>query len=111
MSPVPPWEAKEGDVLNLSGECGMKGKAAHSSGVEYMCLKKKWPSLANTGMGDVKGLEAGCFADLLYFSAVAQSMGCLQSPLEMCTLRMYWICPWTPMSLPTASATRSPMGR
>lgn len=92
----------------------MKGKAARISGLGHMCLEKKWPSLANTGIvsGDVKGLEASYFTDLLYFCpAVAQSMGCLQSPLEMCTLRMCWICPWTPMSLPTASATRSPMGR
>ena len=93
----------------------MKGKAGHFSGVGCMCLKKeKWLSLANKGivLGDVKGLEASYFADGLYSCpAVAQSMGCLQSPLEMCTLRMYWICLWTPMSLLTASATRSPMGR
>lgn len=80
-----------------------------------MCLKKeKWLSLANKGivLGDMKGLKASYFADPLYSCpAVAQSMGCLQSPLEMCTLQMYWTCLWIPMSLLTASATRSPMGR
>lgn len=80
-----------------------------------MCLKKeKWLSVADKGivLGDMKGLKPSNFADPLYSCpAVAQSMGCLQSPSEMCTLRMYWTCPWTPMSLLTASATRSPMGR
>lgn len=92
----------------------MKGKAGHFSGMYVLKKKEKWLSLANKGivLGDTKGLEDSYFADLLYSCpAVAQSMGCLQSPLETCTLQMYWICPWTPMSLLTASATRSPMGR
>lgn len=87
----------------------MKGKAGHFSGAGCMFASGEQGHCLGTHEGT---LEASSFADLLYSCpAVAQSMGCLRSPLEMCTLQMYWICPWTPMSLLTASATRSPMGR